>query len=629
MSTAEPTPPAAPVPTGHPKGFYFLFAGEFAERFSFYGMRAILPLYLADQLGYGEARGGVFYAFFLAMCYFTPLIGGYIADNFFGKYWTIVGFSLPYVAGQFLVGFENTYVLVGALALLCIGTGVIKPNISTLMGMTYDQQRPGQEQLRTTAFQAFYMSINIGAAMSQILVPLIRDLTGSYQIAFMVPAAFMIIALAIFAAGKKYYAVEKIDRNRPPATADETVAKIRVLSQIALLFLLVVFFWAVFDQSSSTWVYFAKTYMNRQVFGYQLAPDSIQALNAIFIVSFIGGGLLYAKYFGSKDPTKKGMPATTRMFLGFVLTAVTMGVMAVAGYLTGEPETVVKVKAGKLEILLPAATETGTDGKPTPVLRADLTGQSPVNFGVGKITAKSGTMPLGDPKLSLAFADVTVTSADAVKFKTGELKLADGKTLYFTGGKIDYAKSADLFAGAKLELAGARDLLYKMGNYPMGDGKRLYVKMGNTISVEADTLAPSKAKDDPYVSVEAGKYLAPDGRVSVWWMALAFFVITIAEVLISVTGLELAFVVAPPTMKSFVTACWLFTVFLANATVNAPLGDLYPDMHPGNYFLLLAGCGAVIALISIPVGRRFNKALRENEEKAAALKAKEGGTEAV
>ena len=347
-------------------------------------------------------------------------------------------------------------------------------------------------------------------------------------------------------------------------------------------------------------------------------------------VAFIGGGFLVARYFGSKDPTRKGMPATTRMFLGFVLTAVTMGVMAVAGYLTGEPETVVKVKAGKLEILLPAATETDKDGKRQPVLRADLKEQSPVNYGDGKITAKSGTIPLApDSKLSLAFTDVTVSSADAVKFKNGELKLADGKTLYFTGGKIDYAKSADLFAGSKLEFAGARDLLYKMGNYPMGDGKRLYVKMGNTISVEPDTLAPSKAKDDSYVSVEAGKYLAPEGRVSVWWMALAFFVITIAEVLISVTGLELAFVVAPPTMKSFVTACWLFTVFLANATVNAPLGDLYPDMHPGNYFLLLAGCGAVIALISIPVGRRFNRALRENAEKAAALKAKEGGTEAV
>src|SRR5258708_645191 len=182
---AAPTTPSA-VPQTHPKGFFFLFAGEFAERFSFYGMRAILPLYLSDQLGYGEAKGGQFYAIFLGMCYFLPLLGGYIADNFFGKYWTIVAFSLPYVAGQFFVGFENKYLLVGALLLLAMGTGVIKPNISTLMGITYDQQRPGQEKLRSNAFQYFYMSINIGAALSQVTVPLVRDMTGSYLYAFWV-----------------------------------------------------------------------------------------------------------------------------------------------------------------------------------------------------------------------------------------------------------------------------------------------------------------------------------------------------------------------------------------------------------------------------------------------------------
>src|SRR5215475_6099741 len=96
-SSSESAPTA--IPQTHPKGFFFLFAGEFAERFSFYGMRAILALYLSDQLGFGEARGGQFYAIFLGLCYFLPLLGGYIADNFFGKYWTIVGFSLPYVAG--------------------------------------------------------------------------------------------------------------------------------------------------------------------------------------------------------------------------------------------------------------------------------------------------------------------------------------------------------------------------------------------------------------------------------------------------------------------------------------------------------------------------------------------------
>ena len=235
---------AVDVPNTHPRGFFFLFAGEFAERFSYYGMRAILPLYLADHLGLGEARGGLYYTVFIGLCYFLPLVGGFIADNYLGKYWTIVGFSIPYVAGQFLVGFESQYIMFAALALLAMGSGVIKPNISTLMGLTYDQQRPGQDKLRSNAFQYFYMSINIGAVISQTIVPIVRTQTDSYFIAFCVPAVFMIFAPGFFAAGKKYYAVEVVNRHRPPPSAEEKAARRKVLGQLALLFLLVTFFWA-------------------------------------------------------------------------------------------------------------------------------------------------------------------------------------------------------------------------------------------------------------------------------------------------------------------------------------------------------------------------------------------------
>ncbi|MFY0116420.1 hypothetical protein ABTQ02_19015, partial [Acinetobacter baumannii] len=84
------------------------------------------------------------------------------------------GFSIPYVFAQFIVGVDNRYVVFFALALLAMGSGVIKPNISTLMGLTYDQQRPGQDQLRTSAFSWFYMAINIGAFLSQLVMPVLR-----------------------------------------------------------------------------------------------------------------------------------------------------------------------------------------------------------------------------------------------------------------------------------------------------------------------------------------------------------------------------------------------------------------------------------------------------------------------
>src|SRR5207247_1493410 len=133
----------------------------------------------------------------------------FVADRYFGKYWTIVGFSLPYVLGHFVLGIENTAAMAIALVLLACGAGVIKPNISTLMGMTYDQKRPGQEKLRSAAFMWFYFAINVGAVLSTYFVPQIRDRWG-YAIAFQFPAWLMVGALFVFATGKKHYAVETI-----------------------------------------------------------------------------------------------------------------------------------------------------------------------------------------------------------------------------------------------------------------------------------------------------------------------------------------------------------------------------------------------------------------------------------
>ena len=123
-----------------------------------------------------------------------------------------------------------------ALVLLAMGSGVIKPNISTLMGLTYDQQRPGQEKLRTSAFSWFYMAINIGAALSQFLLPAVRDAHG-YQAAFLVPAFFMAFALVVFASGKRFYAKEVIGQAKHLAP-EEKKERWRIMGQIGSLFLL-------------------------------------------------------------------------------------------------------------------------------------------------------------------------------------------------------------------------------------------------------------------------------------------------------------------------------------------------------------------------------------------------------
>jgi len=320
--------------TGHPRAFWFIFWGEFAERCSYYGMRAILPLYLTGVLHFPD-NSPVYYWFKMAV-YFLPLLGGYLADRYIGKYWAIVGFSVPYVLGHFILGIENRVALVIALSLLALGSGVTKPNISTLMGLTYDQQRPGQEQLLSSAFRWFYFSINVGALLSTSMLPQVRDyykerigLEAAYPIAFQVPAWLMVAALIVFAMGKPLYAVETPG---PAATSPEQRreqwATLRTLFGV---FGLVVFFWVAYEHNDGLWVFFARDYVDRHVewLGTTFPPDQIQALNPLCVLIFVP---LLTAIFNTVDRDQRIFTAANRILLGFLATAVATGIMSAAGF---------------------------------------------------------------------------------------------------------------------------------------------------------------------------------------------------------------------------------------------------------------------------------------------------------
>jgi dipeptide/tripeptide permease len=468
--------PANPITRfflSHPPGFWFFFWGEFAERSSYYGMRAILTLYMSDKLGLGDANAATYFSFFVAACYFLPLVGGFVADRFFGKYWTIVGFSIPYILGHVVLGVESYWFMVLALTLLAMGSGVIKPNISTLMGLTYDQQRPGQELLRSDAFAMFYFAINVGAALSQIAMPWIRTNYG-YSTAFLFPAGLMVVSFAVFAAGKRYYAHETIGYRRK--SAEELAAQWAILPRLLGLFVLVMFFWAIFDQSATTWIFFGKSFMDCRLFGVTVDPDSIQAFNPLFILIFLPLVQLLWKLLAHLHIRVR---PTDKMIVGFLLTALTMGIMAGAA-------------------------------------------------------ASAGVAPEKRPKLDDA-------------------------------------------------------------------GKQI-VKNGE---------------------VEMEYWTTDENKVSVWWQVLAFLVLTNAEILISVTGLELAYAAAPKSMTGFVTACWLVTVGMANLFINAPVTHLYPTMPPVYYFSGLAATLLIVTILFFFVARQFNQAA---VKAAAALLPEAGGS---
>jgi dipeptide/tripeptide permease len=339
-STDQVVAAKAAVPTSHPLGFYFFFWGEFAERCSYYGMRAILFLYLTEIMLFNDAKATEVLSYFKAACYLLPLLGGWLADRYFGKYWTIVGFSVPYVAGHFILGIQSNTAMIIALALLAGGSGVIKPNISTLLGLTYDQKRPGQHALRSSGFLLFYCAINIGAVISQKYLPVIREYVSdtyhnrhlAYQVAFQFPAWLMVISLAIFAAGKRFYAVEP--KVAPKAlTPEERKQRFQVLATLFGIFAIMVLFWVPYEQNDNLWTAFAREHVNLNLnmgFGMQkYAPDGFQWVNPLCVVLMAP---LFGWVFRKIDPSARRITATRKILVGFLFTAAATGVLAAASF---------------------------------------------------------------------------------------------------------------------------------------------------------------------------------------------------------------------------------------------------------------------------------------------------------
>jgi POT family proton-dependent oligopeptide transporter len=173
----------------------------------------------------------------------------------------------------------------------------------------------------------FYGAINIGAFLSSFFLPMVRTQHG-YAIAFLVPAALMVVAFLIFAAGKPFYAVERITRTRK--TPEERRQQWLTLGRLFGVFLVITFFWSIFDQAASTWILFAKQHFDLTLLGYSVDPDQIQSLNPLLIVLLLPPITIFWHLLANLGFKLR---PTDKMLIGFGLTAASMGIMAWAGYL--------------------------------------------------------------------------------------------------------------------------------------------------------------------------------------------------------------------------------------------------------------------------------------------------------
>lgn len=312
----------APVPsTKMPSGIPYIIVNDVAERFSFYGMHAILVIfmtkYLVDGSGnpdtFSDADATSYFHLFTATAYFLPIIGAVISDAFLGKYRTIILLSMVYCGGHFALAINDTRVgLFLGLTLIALGSGGIKPCVASHVG---DQFGKSNQHLLSRAFSWYYLGINVGSATSSLLTPWLLEHYGA-NVAFGVPGAFMLAATITFWLGRHQFI--HIQPTGMSYVRDITGPDgRRVVTRLILIYVFVAAFWSLFDQMGSTWVLQAE-HMDRNMFGFELLSSQIQAVNPFLIITLIPF-FTYVVYPLAGRAFK--LTAMRKMTTGMVLTA--------------------------------------------------------------------------------------------------------------------------------------------------------------------------------------------------------------------------------------------------------------------------------------------------------------------
>jgi POT family proton-dependent oligopeptide transporter len=317
-----------------PSGIPYIIGNEAAERFSFYGMKAALVIFMTQYLHLmgntagdpmSSARANENVHWFVLAIYITPLMGAFLSDRYWGKYKTIIILSLVYCAGHAALAFMGfagpaVWWLLAGLGLIAIGGGGIKPCVSAHVG---DQFGINNQHLLTRVFNWFYFSINFGAVLSNIFIPWTLKWYGPHW-AFGVPGVLMAIATLLFWMGRNQFV------HIPPAgkTFTEEILSaegLKTIGKVCSIFLFIPIFWALFDQTASSWVFQAID-MDRELFGIEILPSQVQAANPFLILILIP--IFTYLIYPAIDKVWK-LTALRKIGIGLFVTAIAFAISAI------------------------------------------------------------------------------------------------------------------------------------------------------------------------------------------------------------------------------------------------------------------------------------------------------------
>jgi POT family proton-dependent oligopeptide transporter len=378
MSTTSNSSPASPLGLApgvpkqrhvgeHPLALYFLFFTEMWERFSYYGMRALLVYYMTKHillddwkdkvLGHAAIMGGLtkvfgtmdldaqssqIYGLYTAFVYLTPLAGGMLADRFIGQRKSVYIGGLIMAVAQFTLMSERLFYV--GLLLLIIGNGFFKPNISTQVGALYPQ---GDER-RDRAFMIFYVGINVGALLSPLICGTLGEKVG-WAYGFGSAGIGMLLGLVVYSVGQKFLAPDNVMKKKAGATSEKKGGEDNVqalghehapftkeewsrIIGLCVLCALNVVFWGVYEQQGNTLAKWADKNTDRFIFGWEVPGSWLQAVNPAMIFLFTP---VIINFWKKQAARGKEPSSIAKMAIGCLILGVGFALMGVAAIVSG------------------------------------------------------------------------------------------------------------------------------------------------------------------------------------------------------------------------------------------------------------------------------------------------------
>uniref|UniRef100_A0A0C9PUC0 Oligopeptide transporter 1 n=1 Tax=Fopius arisanus TaxID=64838 RepID=A0A0C9PUC0_9HYME len=636
----------------YPKSVFFIVTNEFCERFSYYGMRTILALYLKNKLDYSDNTATVIYHIFTMFVYFFPLLGAMLADSVLGKFRTIFYLSIVYALGQLLLSASavptfglpiREFSIIGLL-LIALGTGGIKPCVAAFGGDQFIL--PQQEKHLVMFFSVFYFAINSGSLISTFLTPELRNNVKCFgdqecfSVAFLVPAILMIVSIIIFVSGKSLYRLKEpegnvvldvvkcmsravyrkvkrkkeVEREHWLDYADDKydttlISDIKAALQVLTLFIPLPFFWALFDQQGSRWT-FQATRMDGQIGSFLVKADQMQVINPLFIVIFIPifETCLYplmAKIKCIDTPLKKLTTGGLLAAVAFILSALvelkletTYPVLPTSGTaqlrIFNPRDCTLPIIVNNQSIVMEpfgiwGDSDVNINGNKSIAYSADFSQcGSNKNFS-GIITAVEGhatsyVLQPSSESYSYMYEDYVNKSTSG----NPAIRVLSYNTLgskVITRVELTQANYVFQTTSTERDIAQVTPVAdFAPGEYNIKvNGKdvgSIFIKLGGVYTLQT------------YIHENITKInlttITSANSLHILWLIPQYVVITMGEVMFSVTGLEFAFTQAPITMKSLLQAAWLMTVAFGNLIVVIIAEAKIFDRQASEFFLFAA-----------------------------------------